>query len=230
MIAVVKERWYIVLAASVLVVLGVGYLIFRVTDDPEPPAAKRLPISPQLDTGGLALATLFTDARDETYHATYTSTADPKVSGGVVSLEIWNAKGKSRVNTTLTTTENEVVHTASIVRDGKTVVCQQKPKAEWSCENAPEASTGTGDAAGLVASIQAQLENRSVVERSEKVGDRDARCFAVSASPTAEQLDVCVDKRGVLLRMRSSAATIEIATLDDSVPGSAFDPPASVKG
>lgn len=224
----IRERWYVVAVATVLVVLGVGYLVFRVTDDPEPPAAKRLPVSPQLDTGGLALATLFTDARDETYHATYTSTADPKVSGGTVALEIWSADGKSRVDTTLTTPENEVVRTASIVRGGKTVVCEQRPKAEWSCKNAPK--NGSGDAAGLVASIQAQLENRSVVERAGKVGSRDARCFAVSASPTAEQLDVCVDKRGVLLRLQSSAATIELATLEDSVPGSAFDPPAAVKG
>jgi hypothetical protein len=222
-----RERWYVVAIAAVLVLAGVGYLIFRVTDDPDTPDAKRLPIAPQLDTGGLALATLLTDARDESYHATYRSTADAKVSGGTVAIEIWNTDGKSRVNTTLHTTDNEVVHTASIVRDGKTVVCEQKPKSDWECSNAPKAPVG--DASGLVASIQAQLQNRSVVERAEKVGDRDARCFSVSSSPTAEPLDVCVDKKGVLLRLKSSAASIELVSLDTSTPDSAFDLPAAVK-
>jgi hypothetical protein len=217
-----------VAVAAALVVLGVGYLIFRVTDDPKTPDAKRLPVVPQLDTGGLALATLLTDARDETYHATYKSTADVTVSGGTTSLEVWNTKGKSRVNTTLTTPERTVVHTASVLRDGKTVVCQQKPESEWTCAKAP--TTAAGDPSGLVASIKAQLENRSVVERPEKVGGRDGRCFAVSATPTAEALDVCVDGHGRLLRLKSAAASIELVTLDTSVPGDAFDLPAAVKG
>lgn len=226
MTATLRERWYVVVAAALLVIAGVVFLVVR-NDDSTPDPSKALPVTPQLDTGGIALASLLTKARDETYHATYTSTADAKVSGGTIAMEVWNTKDKSRVNTTQTADNGQVVQTASILRGGKAVVCQKPPKAEWSCHSAP--APASGDAAGLVASLKSQLEGRSVSERVDKVGDRDARCFQISATAGAEQVDACVDQRGILLKLTSSEATIQIAKLDTATPDSAFEPPATVK-
>ncbi len=228
MTGALRERWYIVATAVLLVIAGVAFLVLRSDDKPKPAASKRLPITPQLDTGGIALASLLSKGRTQTYHATYTSTAQAKVSGGAIGLEVWNTKGKSRVDTTLTTPDKKIVRTASILIGKKAVVCQQPAGGSWSCEHAPRPKTG--DAAGLIASLQAQLSGRSVVENAGKVGARDARCFQVSASSAgAEEIQACVDSRGVVLRLTSSEASIEIAKLDGSAPASAFDPPASVK-
>jgi hypothetical protein len=228
MTGALRERWYIVAAALLLVVAGVAFLVLRSDDKPKATASKTLPVTPQLDTGGVALASLLSKGRAQTYHATYTSTAQAKVSGGVIGLEVWNTKGKSRVDTSLTTPDNKVVRTASILRGKKAVVCQQPSGGSWSCENAPRPATG--DPAGLIASLQSQLSGRSVVESAGKVGQRDARCFQVSASSAgAEEIQACVDSRGVLLKLSSSEARIEIAKLDASAPDSAFNPPAAVK-
>jgi hypothetical protein len=79
----------------------------------------------------------------------------------------------------------------------------------------------------LVESIRGKLAGRSVTQRAEKIGDTDAQCFQVSAVAGAESLDVCVDRRGVILRLVSEEARLEVAKLDGAVPGSVFDPPAS---
>ena len=227
MTASLRERWYIVAVAALLVIAGVVFLLVRNDDNPKPKPSGALPVTPQLDTGGVQLASLLAKARDHTYHATYTSTADAKVSGGMITMEIWNTKGKSRVDTTLTTPDKQVVHTASILNNGKAVVCQQPPKVGWTCSKS--STPASGDAAGLVASLQSQLRDRSIAVSTGKVGDRDAKCFKASATATAEELNVCVDNNGVLLRLASSEAMIEIAKLDTSAPSNAFDPPAAVK-
>jgi hypothetical protein len=219
----IKQRWIAVAAAAVLVLAVIAYFVVR--DDGDKKPAKSVAVVPQLDTGGLALASLLKSGRTVTYHATYTSKSDAKVSGGTVALEMWNTKGKSRVDTTLTTPDRKVVHTASILADGKGVACRQPPGEKWSCASVPPPAEG--DPAGLVESIRGKLAGRSVTQRSEKVNGDDARCFRVSAVAGAEALDVCVDRRGVILRLVSDEARIEIAKLDTSVPGSVFDPPAS---
>lgn len=228
MTSALRERWYIVAAAALLAIAGIAFLVLHNDDTPKAAAPKTLPVTPQLDTGGIALASLLSHSRTLTYHALYTSTADAKVSGGKIDIEIWNTKGKSRVDTTLTTPSNKVVHTASFLNGKKAVACQKPAGGNWSCQNTPRPSNG--DAGGLVASLQAQLSGRSVVESAAKVAGRDARCFQVSASSSgAEELQACVDSRGVLLKLGSSEALIEIAKLDSSVPSNTFDPPASVK-
>ncbi|MEY2398771.1 MAG: hypothetical protein QOJ00_1945 [Actinomycetota bacterium] len=213
--------------AALLAVSGVVFLLVRSDDDkPKARASRALPVTSQRDTGAVALASLLTRSRGETYHATYTSSGNLKVSGGSVTMEIWNKKGKSRVDTTLTTADRQV-HTASILTGGKAVVCQ-KSTADWTCSSAPAANSG--GAVGLVAALQGQLSGRAVSENAAKVDNRQARCFQVAATAGAEQLGVCVDPhRGILLKLSSSEAQIQIDKLDSSVPDNAFDPPAAAK-
>lgn len=225
--ATLRERWYIVAIAALLAVTGVVFLLVRSDDKPRPAHRSVLPAAPQLDSGGVALASLLTRSRDATYHATYTSSGDLRVSRGSVAMEMWNKDGKSRVDTTLTTSDKQVVRTASIVNGRKAVVCQ-KSTTDWTCSSAPTAKSG--DAPGLVASLQSQLSRRAVNETPGKVGDREARCFQVAPASGAEELGVCVDPtRGILLKLSSSEAQIEIDTLDSSVPANVFDAPAAVK-
>jgi hypothetical protein len=214
--------------AAAIVIAAVAYLVFhhdhhKASKRPGLPAA-----GPQLDTGGLALASLLKAGRTTTYHARYTSKADASVSGGTIAIEAWNTQGKSRVDTTYTTVDGKVVHTASLLIGKKATACQQAPKASWTCKVAP--TPADGDPAGLTASLIARLAGRSVTEHADKVGGQPARCFQVSAAVAAEAIDICVNRAGVLQRVVSPDARIEIAKLDSSVPDGIFTPPATPSG
>jgi hypothetical protein len=214
-------------AALLIVVVALLYLVLR--DDDKKKSPPPLPSAgQQLDTGGVALASLLKSGRTVTYHAQYKSTADPNLSGGAVALEAWNTKGKSRADTTQRLKDGKVVHTASILTGKNAVACQQEQGKSWTCRRVP--APDEGDPAGLAASLIARLSGRSVTERADKVGDRDARCFKVAAAGAAEEVDVCVNKDGVLLRLTTAEASIEITKLDSSIPGSVFDAPASPSG
>jgi hypothetical protein len=227
----VSPRWLLIGGAAVVVVIVVGAAYALLHHNHHKAAAKRpaLPTSTaQLDTGGLALASLLTSGRNETYHARYTSTANPTVSGGTVTLEAWNTQGKSRVDTTSTTKDGKVIHTASILNAGKAFLCEQPAGGAWTCRTvAPPAE---GDPIGLVASLNADLSGRAVTEHADKIVGQPARCFHISALARAEAIDACVTHQGVLLRVMSSEARIEVAKLDASVPGKEFDPPAKPTG
>lgn len=219
-----RSRWVLVAAAAILVVVLVAYFMGR--DGGRKAKRQTLPkATPQLDTGGLALATLLKTARTQTYHVQYASTADKTVSGGTLSLEAWNTAGKSRVDTTLKTADGKVVHTASILVGKKAIGCQKPPAADWKCQTI--ATPADGDAAGLVASLTAKLSGRSVTEHADKVGGETARCFNISATASAEAIDACVNEHGVLLRVVSPDARLEMTKLDKSIPSDIFTPPAA---
>ena len=213
-----------VAAIAAVVVVGALLVFFVSRGDNNKKKPPKLPAAKvQLDTGGVALASLLRSARDVTYHAKYTASSSDPAAGGTTSLEAWNTKGRSRVDTTLKTPDGQVVRTASILDHGKAQTCSQPPKQKWACQKVDKLPEG--DAAGLAASIDAKLEGRSVTERADKVHNIDARCFQLSAVAAAEALDVCVNSDGVLLRLKTANSSIELADLDKAVPDSAFDAP-----
>jgi hypothetical protein len=216
------------LAAVVLVVAGVvAYvLVNRSGNDKKPSAKPSLGVPGEvLDTNGELLASLLGDARDHTFHARYTVRADAKVVGGTLSLEWWNKKGHSRVDTTRTS-GSDVVKTASIVDGDDGALCQKTGGQGWSCHKI--SVPAPGDPNGMLASLTAQLSGRSITEHDGTVRGHKARCFHVSASAGAEAIDVCTDADGVLLRNASSDVSYEIADLDSDVPDSVFKAPAAV--
>ena len=225
---VLRWRPLLLVVAAAIVVAAIAYLVFHHDHHSKSKRVGLPPAGPQLDTGGLALASLLKSGRATTYHAQYTSKADATVSGGTVAIEAWNTQGKSRVDTTYTTVDGKVVHTASLLIGKKATACQQAPKASWSCKTAP--TPADGDPAGLTTSLVARLAGRSVTEHADKVAKQPARCFQVGAAAAADAIDICVNHDGVLLRVVSPDARIEIAKFDTSVPGDVFTPPATPSG
>ena len=219
-----RRRWLILAVAAVVVLVGgtaTGLYLSR--DRGHRPKPLVLPsVSPQLDSGGLQLASLLTAGRQRTFHVHYTSTSDPKVSGGGITFEWWNTNTRSRIDTTVVAPDGTQARTASIANGEQSVACQQPAGAGWTCRKVPPPPQG--DPAGLVASLTAQLSGRSVTEHADKVGGRPARCFHVTGG--TEPIDACTSTDGVLLRIASAEAGFEATDLDSNVPSKAFDPPA----
>jgi hypothetical protein len=212
-------------AGAALVIVVGAFVAFRGGDEkskrPKIPEAQ-----PQLDTGGVALASLLKAGRGATYHARYTSSTT--ASGRATSIEAWNAKDKSRVDTITKAADGGTVKTSSFLLKGKAVACQQPPKGDWTCKKTE--APADGDAAGLTAALTAQLAGRSVSEHAEDVNGVKARCFTVSAKEGTEEVDACANAQGVLVRLASPSARLEIAKLDGAVSDADFELPATPTG
>jgi hypothetical protein len=176
-----------------------------------------------LDASGAQLATLLTDARKHKFHARYAVTGDPKVIGGKLEMEWWNKPDHSRIDTTRTQTDS-TVRTASFINGSKGAGCQEVGSGAWSCHSI--AIAAPGDPGGILTNLTSQLEGRSVTEHADTVHGVAARCFHVTGG--TEPLDICTSADGVVLRNASPNVAYEISSLDDSVPSSIFDPPATV--
>lgn len=225
-----RKRSLIALVVVVLVVAGgvAIWLANRDDDNDKKPSAKPTLGAPGqvLDTDGEQLATLLGDARGHTFHARYKVLADPKVTGGKLSLEWWNKDGQSRIDTTRTN-DGQVVKTASIVNGDNGALCQQLGTQGWSCHKITV--PGPGDPNGMIASLTGQLSGRSITQHKGTVAGHEALCFHVSASSGAEAIDVCTNSDGVLLRNASADVSYEITSLDSDVPDSVFKAPAPVR-
>ncbi len=220
------------LALAIVLLLVAGgvafWLVNRDDDSTKKPSARpTLGVPKQvLDTNGERLATLLGDARGHTFHARYRVLADPKVTGGTLSLEWWNKDGHSRVDTARKS-GSEDIQSASIVNGNDGALCQRSGKQAWTCNkiNVP----APGDPNGMIASLTAQLSGRAVTQHTGTVAGHKAVCFHVSASSGAEAIDVCTDSDGVLLRNASADVSYEITSLDSDVPDSVFKAPAPVR-
>jgi len=221
-----RRSWSILAGAVVLAAVVIAVILVTGGDDDAatPTPTQTLVTGPGLDTGGIALATLLTGAPQHTFHATYAVRGSQAALGGTLELEWWNTPGKSRIDTTRTT-EDGVVRTASIVLGTDGIGCEQLDGASWTCH--PVDVPAAGDPNGMISTLKAQLSGRSVSEHRGKVDGIAARCFQVSGP--GEQLDVCTNKDGVLLRNASPEVAYVITDLDEDVPDSIFDPPAPVK-
>lgn len=223
-----RRTWTILAGAVVLAAVVVAVILATTGGDDDSSGSRQSPptlvTGPGLDTGGIALATLLSNAHEHTFHAKYAVRGDRKLLGGTLELEWWNADGRSRIDTTRTSADG-AVRTTSIVDGDTGVGCEQVDSGSWTCH--PVEVPAAGDPNGMIATLKAQLSGRPVNEHPGKVHGLAARCFHVGGA--GEPLDVCTNADGVLLRNATSEVAYEITDLDQDVPDSVFDPPAPVK-
>lgn len=214
-------RWWPAAAAVLALMVAVPVVVILLEDDQPDRVELPLPSAGGFSgPGGSELATLLVKGRNRTFHATYALTAGETRQ----TLEWWNDEDRVRQDT-VTAGEGGEVRTASFkLSDEEAVVCRRDPAQPWTCEKV--AVPVSGDPRGLLASLQAQLTGRPVTVRSAQVNGRDARCFSVAASAGSEAVELCSDPDGVPVRLASPEATLELTSLDDSVPESIFTPPA----
>ena len=104
------------------------------------------------------------------------------------------------------------------------VACSRQADGPWTCQSQPGLPIRTG----LVPeAFVTQLSRTSVEERRGRVGDREARCFALEGS--SGPAEVCVTPEGIPLRFQALSTTVELVQLDQSLPPpEIFEPPAPV--
>ncbi len=104
------------------------------------------------------------------------------------------------------------------------VACTRQGDGPWTCRSQPNLPIRSG----LVPeAFVTQLARSSVEARNGRVGDRDARCFALTGN--AGPADVCLTPEGIPLRFQALSTTVEVVQLDRSLPPpEIFQPPAPV--
>lgn len=212
-------------AALVIAAIVVTVILLNRNDGKKTPSTAPQPTAGQILGGaGEQLATLLTNSRDHTFHARYAVRGDAKLLGGKLSLEWWNKKGHSRIDTTRTT-DLQSAKTASFVNGTEGASCQQINSGGWSCHSIQVPAPG--DPNGMIATLTAELSGRPITEHAGKVKGHDALCFHVAGG--TEPIDVCTTPEGVLLRNSSKNVTYEVVSLDTDVSDSDFKPPAKVQ-
>lgn len=156
-----------------------------------------------------------------TYHATYEATGDPELLGGEVTIDELRRDGLLRSDTT-TVGPDATTQTRTIVDGDATVACSRVDDEAWTCTL--EQAAG-GSEQSLIGSVADQLAGVDVTETdTDEVAGRPARCFAFPSEAGAGEL--CVDERGIPLRVAVGDTRLELVSLETDVPGDAFVPPA----
>lgn len=142
-------------------------------------------------------------------------------SGPPGTVRLWSRPPFLRVDTERGSGA-ELRRSAQFSLPSGTVGCNRQADGPWTCKAQPGLPIG----AGLVPeAFVAQLAHTSVEARNAQVGDREARCFALSGS--SGKGDVCLTPDGIPLRFQALSTTIELVELDRSPPPEEiFEPPA----
>ncbi len=139
------------------------------------------------------------------------------------TMRMWSRPPLLRVDTE-SGSGAQLRRSAQLALPSGPVACLRQGDAPWRCTSQPGLPIQTGLVPEL---FVAQLANSSVEARDDRVGDRQARCFAVTGS--AGRGDVCLTPEGIPLRFQALSTTVELVQLDRSPPPpEIFEPPAPV--
>jgi hypothetical protein len=216
----------VVLAA--IAAAAAGLLLLREDDDdPRASGASGLDgaaapdgVDPVLSGLGEEVVALLAGRTALTYHATYEASGDEDAIGGAVTIEEFRA-GPDRVRSDTRTEGAEgTAETRTIVDDDEVVSCARTGDEAFTCTQQSAAGT-----APILGTVEDQLAGVSLTETdTTEVGGRVARCFAFTAEEGPGEL--CIDDRGIPLRIVVGDLELVLTALEDEVPGDAFDPPA----
>lgn len=177
-----------------------------------------------LDEEGADLEALLVAGRGATVHAVYEATgtgADGQPAAPYV-LEVFRRDGRLRQDTTTETPQGEF-RTAGLLVDGVSTVCQQQPGDDWVCSAGSDADAGAAD--GVFGTVLDELRGLEVETTEETIGEHAVRCFTSAADGGARS--ICVTDDGLPVRVVAGSTTLELVSVDEDVPDSAFEPPAA---
>jgi hypothetical protein len=175
------------------------------------------------DEEGSALESLLARSRDLTIHLVYEASAGVGEDGQPLdpyTLEVFRSDGRTRQDTT-TDTGQGIFRTAGLLVDGEATVCQQQPGDEWICS---VGAADEGSADGVFGTLLDGLRGLDLTEGDDTIDGLAVTCF--SYEDAAGPGSICLDERGVPVRVITPTATLELTASDDDVPASAFEPPA----
>lgn len=222
----------IVLAAVAVAAVAAGAaVLLQLDDDDEPtpadsgsgPGEVSLPdddSASELTALGDELVALLAGRADLTYHASYEADGGEEALGGTVAVEEFRAGSDRLRSDTRTDGLEGASETRTIVVGGQTVACARTDDEPFACVLEAGAAADP-----FLGSLREQLAGVAVEETATTaVGGRAARCFTFVAEDAPREL--CLDERGIPLRIAVGDLVLTLTSLEDDVPDDAFDPPA----
>lgn len=223
------RRLVVAVVVAVVAAAAAGLLLLGgEDDDPGASGASGLDdaaapegVDPALSGLGEEVVALLAGRAALTYHATYEAGGDEGALGGAITIEEFRA-GPDRVRSDTRTEGAEgTAETRTIVDGDEVVTCARSGEEPFSCTRQP----GASGAAPILGTVEEQLAGVSLTETdTTEVDGRAARCFAFTAEEGPGAL--CIDERGIPLRIAVGDLELVLTALEDEVPGGAFDPPA----
>jgi hypothetical protein len=208
----------IVVAVAVIVLVTI--LLSQDGDGPSQEAAgPNTSARPNLTGAAEELTRLLEAGTKLAFDGRYTVSSN----GPAGALRLWSRPPMLRVDTE-SGSGAQLRRSAQFSLPSGAVACTRQGDGPWTCKSQPSLPIRSG----LVPeAFVTQLARSSVEARSGRVGDRDARCFALSGN--AGQADVCVTPEGIPLRFQVLSTRVELVQLDRSPPPpDVFQPPAPV--
>lgn len=220
-------RWVapaVVVLVLVLVVGGVaGALVLgsrgRGQPAAAPPTTRAGAPSAELDAGGEELVSLLAQARDRTYHARYEGRG-PEGEARSLTIELWRKGGLVRQDAE-TVDQGGRSRSATLQIPAGVFTCRRSGDGPWRCDRAP---AGQQPADPLLGRLAGDLDGRDVTARDAEVGGRSVRCFVAAGG--GDDTEICATRDGVLVRVASAGARLELVELTEAVDDAVFVPPA----
>jgi hypothetical protein len=224
-----SRRRILVAVGVVVLAAAVAGAVLR-QDDDDPPASGASGLDdaaapegadPSLSALAQEVVALLAGRAELTYHATYQAGGDVESIGGIVTIEEFRA-GPGRVRSDTRTEGAEgTSETRTIVDGTAAVACARTGDEPFACT----LQAAVADLDPFLGSVEEQLAGVALTETdTTEVDGRDARCFTFTAEDGPGEL--CLDGRGIPLRISVGDFELSLTELDDDVPGDAFDPPA----
>ena len=220
----VRRNRSLVIAGSIVgavaVIVLVTILLSQDGDGPSrqeagPPATGR----PNLTGAAEELTRLLEAGTKLAFDGRYTVSSN----GPAGALRLWSRPPMLRVDTE-SGSGAQLRRSAQFSMPTGAVACTRQGDGPWTCTSQPSLPIRSG----LVPeAFVTQLARSSVEARNDRVGDRDARCFALTGN--AGPADVCLTPEGIPLRFQALSTRVELVQLDRSLPpAEIFEPPAPV--
>lgn len=214
-----------VLAVGLVVVAISAVIALVVLDGRDQPRASTGPATtttaPPLTGAAAELVGLLETGTKLAFDVRYTLFSP---DGVPATVRLWNAPPRRRIDTE-SGSGAELRRTARFFLASRTVVCERSTDGAWTCKAGPGSAVGSGL---LPDGFVSGLSRFSVVARTERIAEREARCFAVS-SPESPPAEVCVTADGILVRIDAGSVKAELVELDRAPPpAEIFELPAPV--
>jgi hypothetical protein len=209
------------IVAAVAVIVLVTILLSQDGDGPSrQEAGPATSASPNLTGPAEELMRLLEAGTELAFDGRYTVSSN----GPAGALRLWSRPPLLRVDTE-SGSGAQLRRSAQFSMPTGAVACTRQGDGPWTCRSQPNLPIRSG----LVPEVfVTQLARSSVEARNDRVGDRDARCFALTTA-NAGSADVCLTPEGIPLRFQALSTRVEVVQLARSLPPpEIFEPPAPV--
>ena len=218
-----RHRSAVAVGLILLAITAIIVITIRASQDGSPSRERGAPptTAPALTGAAAELVRLLEAGKQLAFDGRYSVSSAGRPPG---TLRLWSRPPLLRADTE-SGSGRDLRRNAQFSLPSGPVSCTRQADGPWTCKSEPGLPIGLGL---LPEPFVAQLPGVSVQARADRIGGREARCFALTG-PAAPAGDVCLSPDGILLRVQAGSTTMELVELDRAAPPEEiFEPPAPV--